>query len=48
MKAAFRLTALMLAVMLVCPLGAAMAATDGYYSSYTYNSRRNGCWSITF
>jgi len=37
MKAVIRLTAVMLALILLCPLGAATAATDGYYSSYTYN-----------
>ena len=37
MKAVIRLTALLLAVMLVLPLGAAFAITDGYDSVYTYN-----------
>jgi len=37
MKAAIRLTALALAVMLVLPFGAALAITDGYDSVYTYN-----------
>ena len=37
MKAAIRLTALLLAVIMVLPLGAAFAVTDGYDSVYTYN-----------
>ncbi|MBR6571909.1 MAG: NHL repeat-containing protein [Clostridia bacterium] len=37
MKAAIRLTALLLAVMLALPCGAALAITDGHDSVYTYN-----------
>ncbi len=37
MKAAIRLTALLMTLVLCLPLGSALAATDGYHSVYTYN-----------
>jgi len=37
MKAAIRLTALLMALVLCLPLGSALAVTDGHHSVYTYN-----------